>query len=579
MQGPTHRWDQPPDPRESTVNMPRIDPSLLADQVSEPAAAAHDRGAGMELPGFGDPYARPARASASAPAASPAPAEPALPDERVEPVEPGHPGAASRGAGPPPRRGARRAEPREAATPPPGSIAELRGRLERLPDGHPSSPYDDAGWLKPSPTRLRQLELGLPARSRGAPAGYADRFGIDPDDNWLNDGVPVAAAAGVDPQAGTPGEELPGTAEPAAPDADDALADARTRRSDAGRAAAADLPQGLAAPEAMSSSHPARPAANGHRDPSDGPGQLRLQHPYAGAADHVDGDNDSGARDLAQTRLPGHDTAADRESTGADHRNGHLPTAPPPDAGGARPVSPERESRQSDQAPGGVPRRGDRADAARQRLTPDLRDLVDRALAAYRAAEGRHANGGYGTSGLTPALRRIAAQLPAGGLAPGSESDTLKPADRFATRLARLIERQPGRPPAELAASISDGIRYAFTFPATDYTEGTLLVHRKLKAQGFDLEARRNQWDSREYKGVFTRWRDPAHGLAFEVQFHTTDSWAVVKQTHDAYLQITDPVTPAAERARLRARQAAAAATVIPPAGCMDIADFRAGER
>jgi hypothetical protein len=106
-----------------------------------------------------------------------------------------------------------------------------------------------------------------------------------------------------------------------------------------------------------------------------------------------------------------------------------------------------------------------------------------------------------------------------------------------------------------------------------------LLVHRKLKAQGFDLEARRNLWDSREYKGVFTRWRDPAHGLAFEVQFHTTDSWAVVKQTHDVYLRITDPATPAAERARLRARQAAAAATVSPPPGCLDIADFRAEAR
>jgi hypothetical protein len=176
-------------------------------------------------------------------------------------------------------------------------------------------------------------------------------------------------------------------------------------------------------------------------------------------------------------------------------------------------------------------------------------------------------------------VRRIADQLPAGGLAPGSETDTLKPPDRLAARLARLIDRQPGRPPAEIAATISDGIRYAFTFSAADYNEGTLLVHRKLKAQGFDLEARRNQWDSREWKGVVTRWRDPAHGLTFEVQFHTSESWAVVKQTHDAYLRITDPATPAAERARLRARVAAAAATVSPPPGYQDIADFRVGAR
>lgn len=200
-------------------------------------------------------------------------------------------------------------------------------------------------------------------------------------------------------------------------------------------------------------------------------------------------------------------------------------------------------------------------------------------MAACREAEGRDARGGYGSSGLTPALRRISAQLPAGGLAPRTEADTLKSADRFTARLARLIDRQPGRPPAELAATISDGIRYAFTFPNADYTEVTLLVHRKLKAQGFDLEARRNQWDSCEYKGIFTRWWDPAHRLAFEVQFHTAESWAMVRQTHDAYLRITDPQTPAADRNRLRARQAAAAATVSPPPGCRNITDFRAEAR
>ena len=35
--------------------------------------------------------------------------------------------------------------------------------------------------------------------------------------------------------------------------------------------------------------------------------------------------------------------------------------------------------------------------------------------------------------------------------------------------------------------SISDAIRYAFTFDTATYTEGTLLVHRKLKTQGFEL--------------------------------------------------------------------------------------------
>jgi hypothetical protein len=187
--------------------------------------------------------------------------------------------------------------------------------------------------------------------------------------------------------------------------------------------------------------------------------------------------------------------------------------------------------------------------------------------------------GTYGSSGLTPAMSRLAAQLPGGGLAPGSEADSLKPADRFTAKLSRLIARHPTRSPADIAETISDAVRYAFAFEAADYTEGTWLVHRKLKAQGFDLEARRNRWQSPEYKGIFTRWRDPAHGIAFEVQFHTMASWAVAKRTHDSYSRITDPATPPAERAELRARQVAAAASAKPPPGCMEIADFRGEPR
>jgi len=187
--------------------------------------------------------------------------------------------------------------------------------------------------------------------------------------------------------------------------------------------------------------------------------------------------------------------------------------------------------------------------------------------------------GGYGSSGLTPVIDRLAAQLPAGGLAPGSEADSLKPADRFAAKLAKMIARNPGRPPDELAASISDGVRYAFTFEPDDYTECTWLVHRKLKAHGFELQTRRNRWDSPEHKGIFTSWRDPAHGISFEVQFHTMASWDAAKRTHDAYLRITDPATPPAERAQLRARQVLAAASASAPPGCMEIADWRAEPR
>jgi len=172
-------------------------------------------------------------------------------------------------------------------------------------------------------------------------------------------------------------------------------------------------------------------------------------------------------------------------------------------------------------------------------------------------------------------MQRLAASLPFGGLAPDSETNSLKSPDRFTAKLARLIARNPDRTAEELATTIGDVVRYAFAFEAADYVEGTWLVHRRLKSHGFELEIRRNRWESPEHKGIFTQWRDPAHRVAFEVQFHTLASWAVVQRTHDSYAQITDPATPPAERARLRARQVAAAAVAKAPPNWAELDDFR----
>jgi len=212
-------------------------------------------------------------------------------------------------------------------------------------------------------------------------------------------------------------------------------------------------------------------------------------------------------------------------------------------------------------------------------LTPEQEAIADQALMRYKAADGRNVFGGYGESGLTPAMRRVEAHLPHGRLTPDSEQYSLKSPERYKAKLARMIARHPGIPAADLAAEIYDAARYTFVFDPPDYTDGTWLVHRRLKAQGFDLEARRNRWDTPEFKGIRTRWRDPAHDVAFEVQFHTPASWDLVQRTHEAYLRITDPRTPPAERAELREQQVAAAAGTRPPARCAEIGDFRADIR
>lgn len=208
-------------------------------------------------------------------------------------------------------------------------------------------------------------------------------------------------------------------------------------------------------------------------------------------------------------------------------------------------------------------------------LTPEESRIADAALGRCRIAEGRNVFGGYGHSGLTPAMRRIEAQLEHGQLLPDTESSALKAADSFKEKLADLIMRHPDKPAEELALEVHDGIRYAFVFDAEHYADGTLQAHSRLKGNGFDLEVRRNCWQSPEYKGINCRWRDPAHDLVFEVQFHTAASWEVSQRAHSLYEAITDAGTPPEERARLRLIYAGMSAAVPVPRGCDTIPDYR----
>jgi hypothetical protein len=431
----------------------------------------------------------------------------------------------------------RRRVARDSGSPAAGSIADLRARLDRLPDGHPSSPYEDGGLARPMPHRLRQLELGLPAPERD----HADTTAVRQQ------------------RAGSVLPPIPGERRP--------FADERERGGDAAQTIAPAAVEPAAIPDA-----PSEPATAASA-PETAPASASEPRPHA----RTNG-GDHRSRGPAAWQDP-YAIAADVSSP-LDHRtpeNSSLALGPwPATADADRPET--RSSRPSENGHAGTGQADDdRAITAQFRasnLTHDQGQLVSGLLAACRAAEGRNMFGDYGESGLTPVMRRIGAELARGGLAPGSEADALKSPERLAAKLARLLARHPGRSAEELAAGIGDGVRYAFTFDSDFYTEGTWLVHRRLKEQGFELEARRNRWDSPEYKGVWTRWRDSSHGLVFEVQFHTSASWEVVRRTHRAYVQITDPATPAAERARLRSRQVAAAATAKAPPNWTEIADF-----
>jgi len=208
-------------------------------------------------------------------------------------------------------------------------------------------------------------------------------------------------------------------------------------------------------------------------------------------------------------------------------------------------------------------------------LTPDECQIADEALNRIRTAEGRNVFGSYGHSGLTPAMRRLEAQLERGQLLPDTESSALKPADLFKQRLADLIQRHPDKPAEELSYEVHDGIRYVYIFEAEHYADATLQVHSRLKGQGFELEVRTNSWRNPEYKGINTRWRDPAHDIVFEVQFHTPQSWDARQQADASHQKITDAATMPAERGRLRALRAEASAAIPIPPRCTAIPDYR----
>jgi hypothetical protein len=587
MPGPVQPWDQPEDPRDQTVDLPRIDLAGFGN-----GRAASDSGSsGITRPSFYPPDPpRPAAAPRPEPPPEPVPAEPPLaplPPARREPPEPlprrlpdtsrdpyarlgqpTQPGALFRPAEPDAGRRPDR-EPFRSAEPPAGrepDTAQYRTAVPaagREPDSalfRPAPESGDPGRPAAPPPAGPVVDTEPPDEHSGAPSA-GERF-TEPPVTSAPDPLGPDAALGATPRdpaqapaaavrrrtapAPAAGRPAPGSirdllgrldrlpdGHPSSPYEDGGLARPlphRLRQLELGLPAPEREPADLGSPPTG-----AAPPRAGTPPAARASGGSAGQDPYAAPATVTNGHGD-----------PGHRPPTDRE----------LALGPWPGTGAE---------------PGG--RNGlDRAAAAQGRT--DQEQLVAGLLAAYRVAEGRNAHGEYGESGLTPAMRRIAHQLPRGGLARGSEDDTLKPAERLAAKLARLIARHPGRSPEELAAGIGDGVRYAFTFDPDYYTEGTWLVHRKLKAYGFELEARRNRWDSPEYKGVWTRWRDPAHGLVFEVQFHTGHSWDLLKRTHAAYVQITDPATPAAERARLRARQVAAITSAKAPPNCTEIADF-----
>jgi hypothetical protein len=245
---------------------------------------------------------------------------------------------------------------------------------------------------------------------------------------------------------------------------------------------------------------------------------------------------------------------------------GAADDAPTPDSETARPSDSEDKPRSR---PDGSWEWKGRA------LTPEESHSSDQALGRWTSAEGRDADGNYGGHGLTPAMRRIEAQLDSAHLADGTEDYALKTPDRFKEKVAREKERNPDKPTEEVIAEIHDAVRYTYILDIDEYHKTYWEAEGKLESQGYELEVRRNMWASLEYKGINSRWRDLGSSLPFEIQFHTEDSWEAKQRTHASYEKIEDVRTLAAEREQLREHQKEISAKIQEPPRVMEIPDYR----
>jgi hypothetical protein len=211
------------------------------------------------------------------------------------------------------------------------------------------------------------------------------------------------------------------------------------------------------------------------------------------------------------------------------------------------------------------------------KLSPERSLIADHAVARCRDAEGRDVNGDYGARGLTPAMRRVEAQLEHGHLVEDTEKFALKDPDRFKEKFAKLIADRPGSDPSALVQRINDGIRYTFIYEDTEYRSGVMEVSDVVADAGYELYERKNAWvdETKVYQGVNSTWRDHSHSVLFEVQVHTPASWRAKQESHQAYVAGDSPLSTNEQQADIAKYQKEIFSKVPIPPDVEDIPSYR----
>jgi hypothetical protein len=172
---------------------------------------------------------------------------------------------------------------------------------------------------------------------------------------------------------------------------------------------------------------------------------------------------------------------------------------------------------------------------------------------------------------ITPAMRALESEDPHRHLT-GLEHH-LKGTERLKEKVARALEEQPDLTPRQALSAVPDAIRFTLSYSDEKYTAGLTADLERLTASGCELaKPLRNGWESDQYKGINTQWREPATAQLFEVQFHTQASFEAKQLSHAAYERIRNPQTSDAELPELEDFQRRVCAKIPIPPGATDIA-------
>jgi hypothetical protein len=442
-------------------------------------------------------------------------------------------------------------------------VAQLRERMERLPHGHPSSPYNDDGSRKPPPPDLSDYELPIPGDPGYQPepsrAAEADR----PETGQTSEHVTPATNPDEDPGRTADRTELWEVPPDVEPPADAEYTEhVQKVREQPGQAWAWGLAPneedttgvpGEVSQEEREGLHDAPADDLDERAANELPGDPDYQQEPSRAAE-AEGPTDEGSARAGDRQYADDNAAADEQLA--------------PDSEAARPSDSEDKPRTG--LDGSWEWKG-------YPLTAEQSGAADRRAERCREAEGRNMDDGYGEEGITPAMRRIEAQLGHGELVPDTEKFALKTADRLKEKLARMILDEPDADWRELVSRIPDGIRYTFRFPDEEYASGVTEVRDSLTSAGFELYEQKNAWadKTKSYKGINSTWMDHDSGLLFEVQVHTADSWNAKQESHREYEIIESRTATAGEKEQARRRQDQIFASVPIPDGAVQIPTYR----